>query len=59
MVYTTHIMEEAEALCDTVAIMDAGRIIVEGPPARLIADHPEADSLGDLFLLLTGRTLRD
>ena len=59
MVYTTHIMEEAEALCDTVAIMDAGRIIVEGAPARLIADHPEAGSLGDLFLLLTGRTLRD
>jgi ABC-2 type transport system ATP-binding protein len=59
MVYTTHIMEEAEALCDTVAIMDAGRIIVEGAPAHLIADHPEAGSLGDLFLLLTGRTLRD
>jgi ABC-2 type transport system ATP-binding protein len=59
MVYTTHTMEEAEAMCDTVAIMDAGRIIVEGTPARLIADHPEADSLGGLFLQLTGRTLRD
>jgi len=59
MVYTTHTMEEAEALCDTVAIMDAGRIIVEGAPARLIANHPAADSLGDLFLQLTGRTLRD
>jgi ABC-2 type transport system ATP-binding protein len=59
MLYTTHYMEEAEALCDTVAIMDAGRIIVEGAPTHLIADHPAADSLGDLFLQLTGRTLRD
>ena len=59
MVYTTHYMEEAENLCDTVAIMDVGQIIVEGAPANLIASHPEADSLGALFLQLTGRTLRD
>jgi ABC-2 type transport system ATP-binding protein len=59
MVYTTHYMEEAETLCDTVAIMDVGRIIVEGAPADLIANHPKADSLGALFLQLTGRTLRD
>lgn len=59
MVYTTHYMEEAETLCDKVAIMDVGRIIVEGAPADLIANQPEADSLGALFLQLTGRTLRD
>ena len=59
MEYTTHYMEEAETLCDTVAIMDVGQIIVEGAPANLIASHPEADSLGALFLQLTGRTLRD
>jgi ABC-2 type transport system ATP-binding protein len=34
---TTHYMEEAERLCDRVAIMDHGRIIAEGVPARLIA----------------------
>jgi ABC-2 type transport system ATP-binding protein len=59
MVYTTHYMEEAETLCDTVAILDVGHIIVEGAPADLIASHPGADSLGALFLQLTGRTLRD
>jgi ABC-2 type transport system ATP-binding protein len=59
MVYTTHYMEEAETLCDTVAIMDVGRIIAEGTPADLMARHPEADSLGALFLQLTGKTLRD
>ena len=36
---TTHYMEEAEALCDRVAIMDGGRIIAEGPPARLVDEH--------------------
>jgi ABC-type proline/glycine betaine transport system ATPase subunit len=34
---TTHYMEEAERLCDRVAVMDHGRIIALGPPAELIA----------------------
>jgi ABC-2 type transport system ATP-binding protein len=36
---TTHYMEEAYFLCDIVAIMDHGRIIAEGPPARLLKEH--------------------
>lgn len=36
---TTHYMEEAQRLCDRIAIVDHGRIIVEGLPARLIRDH--------------------
>jgi ABC-2 type transport system ATP-binding protein len=36
---TTHLMEEAERLCDRVAIMDHGRIIDEDTPARLVARH--------------------
>lgn len=36
---TTHYMEEAEQLCDRVAIMDGGRIIEEGSPAALINKH--------------------
>ena len=34
---TTHYMEEAERLCDRVAIVDHGRVIAEGTPAELIA----------------------
>jgi len=34
---TTHYMEEAEALADQVGIMDHGKLVVEGPPAELIA----------------------
>jgi ABC-2 type transport system ATP-binding protein len=39
IVLTTHYMEEAERLCDDIAIMDRGRIIARGAPAELIRNH--------------------
>ena len=39
IVLTTHYMEEAELLCDEIAIMDKGRIIAQGPPRRLLREH--------------------
>ena len=39
VVYTTHYMEEVEALCDRVAIMDAGAIVALGTVRELIAQH--------------------
>jgi len=59
MVYATHYMEEAQKLCTRVAIMDAGRVLVQGPPAELIAARPGCRNLEELFLELTGRGLRD
>jgi lipooligosaccharide transport system ATP-binding protein len=41
IVLTTHFMEEAERLCDRIAIMDRGRFIAEGSPRELIARHIE------------------
>jgi lipooligosaccharide transport system ATP-binding protein len=41
LVLTTHFMEEAERLCNRLAIMDHGRIITEGSPRALIAAHIE------------------
>ena len=38
VVLTTHYMDEAESLCDRVAIMDNGKILELGPPAQLIRD---------------------
>ena len=38
---TTHFMDEAERLCQRLAIMDAGRIVVEGPPRELIRNNIE------------------
>jgi ABC-2 type transport system ATP-binding protein len=39
IILTTHYMEEAELLCDCVAIMDRGRIIAQGSPQRLLREH--------------------
>lgn len=41
LVLTTHYMEEAEELCDRIAIIDHGRIIACDSPARLIREHVE------------------
>jgi len=45
---TTHFMDEAERLCDRLAILDRGRIIAQGSPAQLIAGHIEPHVL-ELF----------
>ena len=45
LVLTTHFMEEAERLCDRLAIMDRGRIIAQGTPRALIAKHIEPQVL--------------
>lgn len=55
---TTHYMEEADRLCDRVAILDNGRIVALDTPAKLKQNIGKADaSLEDVFLALTGRDL--
>ena len=41
VVLVTHFMEEAERLCDRIAVMDAGRIVAEGAPQKLVTDHAQ------------------
>ncbi len=55
LILTTHYMEEAEKLCDRVAIMDRGQIITTEAPARLIETH--GGNLEDVYLKLTGVSL--
>ena len=65
ILYTTHYMEEAEQLCNHIAIMDEGCIIASGTLEQLLAlrdqqrevQHPHG--LQELFIQLTGKTLRD
>ncbi|MBN1856564.1 MAG: ABC transporter ATP-binding protein [Dehalococcoidia bacterium] len=61
ILYTTHYMEEADRLCDRVAIMDGGRIVALDTPHELKSriGSPEQVTLEDVFLKLTGRGLRD
>jgi ABC-2 type transport system ATP-binding protein len=59
IVLTTHYMEEAYALCDEIAIMDKGKIVSQGTPAQLLAEHfgdvvlqiPRADAGSRIFEL--------
>ena len=62
---TTHYMDEAETLCDRVAIVDEGRVITVGTPAELIGSLGapkvvvQQGTLEDVFMSLTGKHLRD
>jgi ABC-2 type transport system ATP-binding protein len=60
LLYTTHYMEEAQRLCDRIAIVDGGRVLAIGTAAQLAeqAGLTGAD-LEAVFLKLTGRRLRD
>jgi lipooligosaccharide transport system ATP-binding protein len=57
LLLTTHYMEEAEKLCDRVAIMDSGRVVVIDAPSHLTAAH--GGNLEAVYLKLTGRSLAD
>ncbi len=69
VVMTTHYMDEAELLCDRVAIMDKGKIIALDTPQNLVRQlldrgftkkqHVEQADLEDVFIDLTGKALRD
>jgi ABC-2 type transport system ATP-binding protein len=45
VILTTHYMEEAQYLCDEIAIMDYGKIIAQGTPSNLIARHCEGETI--------------
>ena len=69
IIITTHYMDEAEVLCDRVAIVDAGQIVKMATPNQLIDELLETGfvrekevknaNLEDVFLHLTGKALRE
>ena len=69
VILTTHYMDEAEQLCDRIAIMDEGKIIKLDSPDKMIDElvasgferpkQVKAASLEDVFIHLTGREMRD
>ena len=69
VIITTHYMDEAEQLCDRIAIMDEGKIISLDSPDKMIDDlvatgferpkQVKAANLEDVFIHLTGREMRD
>lgn len=69
VIITTHYMDEAEQLCDRIAIMDEGKIIQLDSPDKMIDDlvatgferpkQVKAANLEDVFIHLTGKDMRD
>ena len=69
VIITTHYMDEAEVLCDRVAIIDSGRIIALDTPDRLVDNlvstgferprEVKKANLEDVFIKLTGHSLRE
>jgi ABC-2 type transport system ATP-binding protein len=69
VIITTHYMDEAEQLCDRIAIMDEGKIISLDSPDKMIDDlvssgferpkQVKAANLEDVFIHLTGKEMRD
>lgn len=69
VIMTTHYMDEAEVLCDRVAVIDSGKIIAIDSPDKLIDDlvssgferkkEVKAATLEDVFIHLTGKSLRE
>ncbi|HXL58901.1 MAG TPA: ABC transporter ATP-binding protein [Chitinophagaceae bacterium] len=69
VIITTHYMDEAEMLCDRVAIIDSGKIIALATPDKLIDDlvatgferpkEVKKANLEDVFIHLTGHTIRE
>lgn len=62
VIYTSHYMEEVEAICTRIAIMDSGKIIACGTSEELkelVTDGSKDITLEEVFLTLTGKKLRD
>ncbi len=62
IIYTSHYMEEVEAICTRIAIMDNGKMIACGTSSELkqmVAKDRDDITLEEVFLTLTGKKLRD
>lgn len=55
-ILTTHYIEEAETLCDRVAIIDYGKVVELGSPQELIAKY-QVKNLEGVFMKITGRSI--
>jgi ABC-2 type transport system ATP-binding protein len=56
ILFTTHVMEEAERYCERVAIMDHGRLVEQGEPRELL-ERNGSESLEEVFTAVTGHVL--
>lgn len=59
IIYSSHLLEEAERICSHIAIIDEGKLISAGPLSAEIDKESGCRNLEELFLKLTGKNIRD
>lgn len=59
ILYTSHLLEEAERICHEVAIIDEGRLLAMDSPMKLVNQSAGCKNLEEVFLQYTGRTVRE
>jgi ABC-2 type transport system ATP-binding protein len=59
IIYSSHLLEEAERICTHLGIIDEGKLLLSGTKSAVMEKHPECQNLEQLFLKLTGKNIRD
>lgn len=59
IIYSSHVLEEAERICSHIAVIDEGKHILSGTRESVMQQHPDCSNLENLFLKLTGKNIRD
>jgi ABC-2 type transport system ATP-binding protein len=59
IIYSSHVLEEAERICSHIAIVDEGKLVTSGTRDSVMKNHADCTTLEQLFLKLTGKNIRD
>lgn len=59
IIYSSHVLEEAERICSHLGIIDEGKLITTGPRSAIMGAHGDCKNLEQVFLKLTGKNIRD
>ena len=59
IIYSSHVLEEAERICSHLGIIDEGKLITSGTKTSILGAHTDCKNLEEVFLKLTGRNIRD
>ena len=59
IIYSSHVLEEAERICSHLGIIDEGKLITTGTRTSIMNAHLDCKNLEQVFLKLTGKNIRD
>ena len=59
IIYSSHVLEEAERICSHLGIIDEGKLITTGTRSSIMSAHHDCKNLEQVFLKLTGKNIRD